>query len=132
MESIANAHVLLALKKRPFRWYKGADSRMTKTVERLRDSAQASAWQTAVLQQTPANVWAHHNELTEYQVWVIYWGQCDNSISNLQGMNPTVAVGSCSAAETPRKHRTTYLGHARAHRLVERNLFSLNRGILGA
>ena len=71
-DTIANKHVLLALKKQPFRRYKGSDSALTRTLETLTDSAEGRAWQTAALQQTPSNLWAHTNELTVYQVWVVY------------------------------------------------------------
>ena len=71
MDSIANTHVLSAIKKQPFRWYKAADSGLYTTIERIRHAAQASAWQAAALKQTPANIWAHHNQPTEYQVWVL-------------------------------------------------------------
>ena len=33
---------------------------------------QGSEWQTASLQQTPTDLWAHKSELTAYQVWVVY------------------------------------------------------------
>ena len=74
MDFVANTDVLSALKKQPFRWYKGVDNGLHTIVERLIHAAQASAWQAAALQQTQANIWAHHNKLTEYQVWVIYRG----------------------------------------------------------
>ena len=45
---------------------------MTRTLETLQDSARRSAWQTAALQQTPTNLCAHRNELTAYQVCVVY------------------------------------------------------------
>uniref|UniRef100_M4BJJ4 RxLR effector candidate protein n=1 Tax=Hyaloperonospora arabidopsidis (strain Emoy2) TaxID=559515 RepID=M4BJJ4_HYAAE len=104
MDFVANTDVLSALKKQPFRWYKGVDSGLHTIVERLRHAAQASAWQAAALQQTQANIWAHHNKLTEYQ-----------------GANSTVAVASCSAVETPRIHWSIYFGYARVHRLIGRN-----------
>ena len=39
---------------------------------RLETAADNSAWQTAALTQTPASLWAHGSDLTEYQVWVCY------------------------------------------------------------
>ena len=56
-DTIANKHVLLALKKQPFRRYKGSDGALVRTVERLRNAAEGSAWQTAALQQTPTHLW---------------------------------------------------------------------------
>ena len=65
-DTIASKHVLLALKKQPFRRYKGSDGALVRTVERLRNAAEGSAWQTAALQQTPTHLWDHENELTAY------------------------------------------------------------------
>ncbi|CAI5719346.1 unnamed protein product [Peronospora destructor] len=42
-DTIANKHVLLALKKQPFRRYKGSDSALTRTLETLQDLAEGSA-----------------------------------------------------------------------------------------
>ena len=94
---------------------------MYTTIERIRHAAQASAWQAAALKQTPANIWAHHNQPTEYRCGSFTGGKRDNSIYFSQGTNSTVAVASCSAVETPRKHWGIYFGHARVHRLVGRN-----------
>ena len=43
-DTLANKHVLVALKKQPFRWYKGSNSTLARTLETLRLSAEGSAW----------------------------------------------------------------------------------------
>ncbi|EGZ11078.1 hypothetical protein PHYSODRAFT_519249 [Phytophthora sojae] len=62
----------LALKKQPFRRYKGEGLTLTTILSSLNHAAQASEWQAAALLQTPKEVWDHRGELTEYQVWVSY------------------------------------------------------------
>jgi len=71
-DSVANRHVLLAIKKQAFRWCKGLGYSLRPTLQGLRVAAQESAWQYAALQQTPRAVWDHGHVLTEYQVWVVY------------------------------------------------------------
>ena len=71
-DSVANRHVLRAIKKQPFRRFKGSRYALASTVQKLRLTANDSAWQAAALSQTPASIWTHNNELTEYQVWVNY------------------------------------------------------------
>ena len=71
-DTIANKHVLLALKKQAFRRYKGSEGALTSALQALQDSARNSEWQAAALQQTTKMVWAHQHELTAYQVWVTY------------------------------------------------------------
>jgi hypothetical protein len=71
-ESVANKHVLRAIKKEPYQRYKGAGPALEQQIQRLEALAKTSAWQNAAMQQTPASLWAHRNELTEYQVWVSY------------------------------------------------------------
>ena len=62
--SVANPHVHLALNKQPFKRFKGSRAALSPLLMKLRVAARRSAWQTAVLQQTPATLWAHGNMLT--------------------------------------------------------------------
>ena len=55
-DTIANKHVLLSLKKQPFRWYKVSDGALARTLKTLWNSVEGSAWQTAALQQTPTHL----------------------------------------------------------------------------
>jgi len=71
-DSVANRHVLLAIKKQAFQRCKGSEYSLRPTLQGLRVAAQESAWQYAALQQTPRAVWDHGRVLTEYQVWVVY------------------------------------------------------------
>uniref|UniRef100_A0AAV1TSU2 Uncharacterized protein n=1 Tax=Peronospora matthiolae TaxID=2874970 RepID=A0AAV1TSU2_9STRA len=71
-DSIAYKHVLMALKKQPFRWCKGAGSALTQTVLKLEQAARRSPWQAGALSQTPYYLWAHGKETTGYKVWVCY------------------------------------------------------------
>ena len=71
-DSIANKHVQQAPMTQPFRWFKGSCGTITQTLVRLETAADNSAWQTAALTQTPASLWAHGSELTEYQLCVFY------------------------------------------------------------
>ena len=71
-DSVANRHVLLAIKKQAFRRCKGSGYSLRPTLQGLRVAAQESAWQYAALQQTPRAVWDHGRVLTDYQVWVVY------------------------------------------------------------
>uniref|UniRef100_M4BPJ8 RxLR effector candidate protein n=1 Tax=Hyaloperonospora arabidopsidis (strain Emoy2) TaxID=559515 RepID=M4BPJ8_HYAAE len=70
--SVANPHVHLALNKQPFKRFKGSRAALSPLLMKLRVAARRSAWQTAVLQQTPATLWAHGSMLTAFQVWVNY------------------------------------------------------------
>jgi hypothetical protein len=69
---VANKHVLRAIKEEPYQRYKGAGPALEQQIQRLGALAKTSAWQNAAMQQTPTSLWAHRNELTEYQVWVSY------------------------------------------------------------
>ena len=71
-DSVANPHVHPGLKKQPFQRFKGSWAALSPLLMKLRVAARRSAWQTAVLQQTPATLWAHGNILTALQVWVNY------------------------------------------------------------
>ena len=55
-DTIANKHILSSLKKQPFRRYKGSYGALARTVERLRNAAEGSTWQTAALQQMPTHL----------------------------------------------------------------------------
>ncbi|KAE9326617.1 hypothetical protein PR003_g16202 [Phytophthora rubi] len=67
-DTIANKHVLAAIKKQAFRRYRGDGISIGEVVKGLQQAARSSTWQEAALQQTPKQLWAHNNELTEYQV----------------------------------------------------------------
>ena len=71
-DSVANKNAQLAIKKQPFRWFQGSRSALSPNLLKLQTAAQSSGWQAAAINQTPALIWAHDNELTEYQVWVGY------------------------------------------------------------
>jgi hypothetical protein len=71
-DTVANKHVLSALKKLAFRRYRGQHESTKSVVQGLARAANNSTWQTAVMEQMPNTLWAHNNELTEYQVWVSY------------------------------------------------------------
>jgi len=71
-DSIANRHVVNALKKQPFRRYRGDSPSIVGQLKRLEQAVTSSAWQAAAMQQMPTQLWRHHQELTEYQVWVGY------------------------------------------------------------
>jgi hypothetical protein len=71
-DSIANKHVVQALKKLPFRKYRGEGPSVCSQVEKLASSAATNQWQNAVMCQTPNQLWRHRQALTEYQVWVGY------------------------------------------------------------
>ena len=58
----------IGVKKQRFRSFKGSRSALSPTLLKLQTSAQSSGWQAAALNQTPATIWAHGNELAEYQV----------------------------------------------------------------
>merc|ERR1712137_77420 len=58
-DSVANRHVLLAIKKQAFQRCKGSEYSLRPTLQGLRVAAQESAWQYAALQQTPRAVWDH-------------------------------------------------------------------------
>ncbi|POM75681.1 LOW QUALITY PROTEIN: RxLR effector candidate protein [Phytophthora palmivora] len=71
-DTIANQHVVKALKRQPFKRYKGLGNKLGSVVKALEDTGSTSSWQSAIMQQTPKQVWAHRKELTEYQTWVAY------------------------------------------------------------
>jgi hypothetical protein len=71
-ETIANRHVVQALKKQPFRRFRGDGPSIRGQLRRLEQAAKSSTWQAAVMQQTPQQLWRHQRALTEYQVWVAY------------------------------------------------------------
>ena len=48
-DSVANRHVLRAIKKQPFRRFKASRSALASTVQKLRLTANDSAWQAAAL-----------------------------------------------------------------------------------
>ncbi|POM62400.1 hypothetical protein PHPALM_28447 [Phytophthora palmivora] len=66
-DSIANKHVLVALKKQAFKHYRGERESLDRMVAMLQNTVAQSNWQAAAMQQTPKRLWAHRNELTEYQ-----------------------------------------------------------------
>uniref|UniRef100_M4BZI6 RxLR effector candidate protein n=1 Tax=Hyaloperonospora arabidopsidis (strain Emoy2) TaxID=559515 RepID=M4BZI6_HYAAE len=57
-DSVANPHVHLALKKQPFKRFKGSQAALSPLLMKLRVAARRSAWKTAVLQQKPVTLWA--------------------------------------------------------------------------
>lgn len=58
-DTIANRHVLLALKKQPFPQFIKEEGALTPYLEKLKAAARSSDWLSTALQQTPATLWAH-------------------------------------------------------------------------
>ncbi|EGZ19828.1 hypothetical protein PHYSODRAFT_421265, partial [Phytophthora sojae] len=72
-ETVSNCNVLSAIKKLPFKAFKQESGReLRSVVARLETTAAADPWQRGAMQQTPKQLWAHKNSITEYQVWVSY------------------------------------------------------------
>jgi hypothetical protein len=73
-DTVANKHVLAALKKQAFRRYRGEQHVLSIIVERLQQVRRRCPWQAAVMDQTPTHLWDHNNELTEYCEFRLYLG----------------------------------------------------------
>ena len=41
-------------------------------LQKLQTCADRGDWHSAALNQTPKQLWSHHNAITEHQVWVYY------------------------------------------------------------
>ncbi|OWY94387.1 RxLR effector protein, partial [Phytophthora megakarya] len=71
---VKNKHVIKALKKQPAQQLKRRKKGIERLIINLRTKAETSDWIKAALNQTPTELWAHKNELSEYQVWTAYRG----------------------------------------------------------
>ncbi|EEY55537.1 uncharacterized protein PITG_09463 [Phytophthora infestans T30-4] len=65
--TVASKHVLKAIKKLAFKKYRSEGESLDVIVDTLQLAAKTSQWQAAALDQDPKRLWAHQNELTEYQ-----------------------------------------------------------------
>jgi hypothetical protein len=95
-ETIANKHVVKALKKQPFRRYRGEGPTIAGPIEKLRMAGENSAGQAAIMQQTPSQIWGHGQAIKSESGTV---RQRDNSTSFTRTEGGTSVAGSCSAAE---------------------------------
>ncbi|OWZ21351.1 LOW QUALITY PROTEIN: RxLR effector protein [Phytophthora megakarya] len=71
-DTVKNKHVVKAIKRQSFKQYKGEGTRLAPVIAALKAKAEGNEWVEAGMQQSPSELWAHRNELTDYQVWVAY------------------------------------------------------------
>ena len=72
-QNVSNRHVLRYLKRQPYCKAKtGLGLALEGILQKLQTYAARGDWHSAVLHQTPKQLWSHKNAITEYQVWVYY------------------------------------------------------------